>query len=192
MIQLSDGKTLVKSAREAILTYFSGKNLKIDIDKFSELQGVFVTLTKYKRLRGCIGFPEPVYALKRGIIEAARAAAFEDPRFPAITQSEFDDVCVEVSVLTKPDLMIVGRPEEYLDKIEIGKHGLIIRDTYHSGLLLPQVFTDYNSTPKEALEMTCEKAGLSKDAWKNKGTKIYSFSAQIFKEEEPNGNIVEE
>jgi hypothetical protein len=101
------------------------------------------------------------------------------------------DICVEVSVLTVPELIKADNPEEYLLKIKIGKHGLIIRKNIFSGLLLPQVFTDYNSTPLQALEMKCQKAGLSKDDWKS-DAQIYRFSAQIFKEEKPDGNVVEE
>ena len=160
-------------------------------DKFKEERGVFVTLNELEKLRGCIGFPEPVYPLKRAIIEAARAAAFKDPRFPPVTEEEIEDITVEISVLTKPKLIEADSPEEYLNCIEIGKHGLIIRHEWRSGLLLPQVFTDYQCTPKQALEMTCEKAGLDREAWKDPEAKIYSFSAQIFGEEEPGGKIAE-
>lgn len=193
MISLEDGKTLVKFSRYVIKTYFSGKTINYkEADKFSDKQGVFVTLSLYDKLRGCIGYPEPVYPLNRAITEAARAAAFKDPRFPPVTEEEFEDITIEVSVLTIPKLIEVENPNEYLDKIEIGKHGLIVKLAFNSGLLLPQVFTEYESTPREALEMTCQKADLPKNAWKDIETKIFTFSAQIFKEEEPNGNIIEE
>ncbi len=191
-MNLEDGKILIKLARDSIISFFSGKFLHMhESDKYIDKLGVFVTLNKYDQLRGCIGFPEPVYDLQRGIVEAARAAAFKDPRFPAVTESEMEDITVEVSVLTKPKLLEVEDPKEYLDKIKIGKHGLIIRTGFQSGLLLPQVFTDYESTPQQALEMTCQKAGLNNDAWKDPESKIYTFSAQIFEEKEPNGKIVE-
>jgi uncharacterized protein (TIGR00296 family) len=192
LLTLEDGRLLVKYARHAIETFFSKKQLSMpEADKFTDKRGVFVTLTELGKLRGCIGFPEPVYPLKRAIIESARAAAFRDPRFPPLTQDEMEDITVEVSVLTKPELIEAENPEEYLDMIEIGKHGLIIKNMYYSGLLLPQVFTDYDCTPKKALEMTCEKAGLDEDAWKEPESRIYSFQAQIFEEEEPNRKIVE-
>ena len=142
-MNLEDGKILIKLARDSIISFFSGKFLHMhESDKYIDKLGVFVTLNKYDQLRGCIGFPEPVYDLQRGIVEAARAAAFKDPRFPAVTESEMEDITVEVSVLTKPKLLEVEDPKEYLDKIKIGKHGLIIRTGFQSGLLLPQVFTD--------------------------------------------------
>lgn len=190
-MNLDDGKLLIKLARNSIKSYFS-KNLidTIDTDKFNEKQGVFVTLNLFNKLRGCIGYPEPVMELQRAVIESARSAAFKDPRFSPVTKDEMDDITIEISVLTKPKFIEVEKPIEYLDKIKVGKHGLIIRKGYQSGLLLPQVFTEYESTPKVALEMTCQKASLHKDAWKDKDARIYSFSAMIFKEEEPYGKIV--
>ena len=106
MISLEEGRQLVKLARHSIETYFSKKHLDMPgSDKFKEERGVFVTLNELEKLRGCIGFPEPVYPLKRAIIEAARAAAFKDPRFPPVTEEEIEDITVEISVLTKPKLI---------------------------------------------------------------------------------------
>lgn len=192
MITLDDAKLLIKLARDSISSFFSGNFLHMsETDKFNDKLGVFVTLNKYEKLRGCIGYPEPVLELQRAIIQAARSAAFKDPRFDAVTEDELEDITIEISVLTKPKLIEVDEFSEYLNKVKIGKHGLIIRSKYGSGLLLPQVFTEYESTPKEALEMTCQKAGLSKDAWQDLNNKIYSFSAQIFEEIEPAGKITE-
>ena len=191
-MNLEDGKILIKLARDSIKSFFSGNFLKThDSDKFTEKRGVFVTLNMYENLRGCIGYPEPVYELQRAIIEAARSAAFKDPRFPPVRESEMEDITIEVTVLTKPKLIEVEDPKEYLDKIEIGKHGLIIRKDLQSGLLLPQVFSEYDCTPLKALEMTCQKAGLKTDAWKEPSSKIFSFSGQIFSELEPHGEVVE-
>ena len=78
--------------------------------------------------------------------------------------------------------MKVKNPDEYLDKIEIGKDGIIIQGT-SSGLLLPQVATEYNFNPKQFLECVCEKASMPKDAWKNLSNKIYIFKAEIFSED---------
>jgi uncharacterized protein (TIGR00296 family) len=189
-MELEDGKSLVRLAREAITTYFSRKHIDMDAYKvYGEKQGVFVTLSIYGKLRGCIGFPEPVYQLSRAVVEAARAAAFKDTRFAPLTLQEFEDVTIEVSVLTVPQIIEVDEPAEYMDKFTIGKHGLVIKKDYHYGLLLPQVFVEYGSTPKEALEMVCEKAGLHQDDWKEEGVEIYSFSAEIFEEDE-DGNII--
>jgi len=143
---------------------------------------VFVTLNIDGELRGCIGFPEPVLPLYEAVIESARSAAFSDPRFMPLSKEEFDKVHIELSVLTVPELIKVKKSEDYLNKIKIGSDGLIIRGEYGSGLLLPQVFTEYKCNPKKALEMTCQKAGLSSDAWKDLKNKIFKFQAHIFEE----------
>jgi len=188
-MNLEQGKILVKFARNSIASYFENKNIKLP-EGFSDKQGVFVTLHSYpdKQLRGCIGFPEPIFALKEGIFRAARAAAFSDPRFRPLEKNELNQVIVEISVLTKPEL-IKG---DYLKEIEIGKDGLIVRSDFNSGLLLPQVFPEWNVDVKGALEMTCNKAGLNKDCWKDKKCKFYKFQAEIFSENEPNGVIKRE
>lgn len=167
---------LIALARKAISTKFENK--KISTDKFKDKKGVFVTLTIDNELRGCIGFIEPIFPLGQGIIEAARSAAFSDPRFPALQEDEFKKVKIEISILTEPKLM----KGDYIKQIKIGTDGLIIEKGMRRGLLLPQVFTEYNADPKTALEMTCEKAGLSKDEWKDKSAKLYKFSVEIIKE----------
>jgi len=175
------GKQLIKLARLSI----NGK--EIDLDGFEEKKGVFVTINSYpsKKLRGCIGFPKPIMPLKKAVVEAAKSAAYSDSRFDPLESDE--QFTIELSVLTVPEL-ISGN---LLDLFTIGKHGLIIEHKGKYGLLLPQVFSDYRSTPLEALQMTCEKAGVSLDAWKENDCKVYKFEAQIFIEETPNGNVVE-
>jgi AmmeMemoRadiSam system protein A len=181
----NDGKELIILARQSINSYFSKTDFKISEKikrRFSKEQGVFVTLTIDGELRGCIGYPEPVMPLYSAVAEAAQAAAFADPRFEVLDKKEFDKIKIEISVLTMPELIKVDMAEEYLEKIKIGSDGLIIRGDYGSGLLLPQVFTEYRCDPLMALEMTCRKAGLSSDAWKDLSNKIYKFQANIFEE----------
>lgn len=182
---LEQGKQLVKLARSAIFSKAIG------VEGFEEKRGVFVTLNSYPsgELRGCIGFTEPIYNLKEGVVNAARHAALNDPRFMPVSEEE--KVTIEVSVLTLPEFLNVAEPEDYLKRIEIGKDGLIVEFEGRKGLLLPQVFPEWKADAKKALEMTCEKAGLSKDAWKEKGCKVFKFQAQIFSEKEPEGDVVE-
>ena len=183
MTKPSDGRLLIKLARESISSYFLQKEPDISIVKqFSDKQGVFVTLYKNKQLRGCIGFSEPVFPLFEAIIKSARSAAFEDPRFPPLQKEELKHIKIEISVLTVPSLIEVKKSDDYLKKIKIGKDGLIIRSSLGSGLLLPQVATEYNWDVKEFLGHLCEKAWLKQDAWKDINNQIYKFQAQIFKE----------
>ena len=192
----SDGVLLVKTARQAVTEFLSnGNRIRLEAEhekKFSFDSGVFVTLNKPDGLRGCIGFPMPEKKLSRAIIEGAVAAATEDPRFPAVTTKELDDITFEVTVLTPPMEIDVSDPIEYLSKIKIGRDGLIIRHSFSSGLLLPQVPVEYGWNAEEFLQHTCEKAGLARDTWKNESVKIEKFEGIIFKEEAPNGQVVRE
>jgi len=141
-----------------------------------EKRGVFVTLTKNGRLRGCIGYITPVMPLYRAVSDMTVSAASRDPRFPPVAKEELKDIHIEISVLSP--LKNVDDPHE----IEIGKHGLFIVPGNNQGLLLPQVAAEYMWSREEFLKQTCLKAGLPSNAWQDRGTKIYSFSAQIFSE----------
>jgi hypothetical protein len=197
-IQLSDsdGVVLVNTARKAVTEFLSnGNRIKLESDlekKFSFNSGVFVTLNNPDGLRGCIGFPMPEKKLSHAIIDGAIAAATEDPRFSPVKTNELNDIVFEVTVLTPPVEIDVSDPMEYLEKIKVGRDGLIIRHSFSSGLLLPQVPVEYSWSTEEFLQHTCEKAGLARDTWKNESVKIEKFEGIIFKEETPNGAIVRE
>jgi len=192
----SDGVFLVKTARQAVTEFLSnGNRIKLETEyekKFSFDSGVFVTLNKPNGLRGCIGFPMPEKKLSHAIIEGAIAAATEDPRFPPVTTKELDDITFEVTVLTPPVEIDVSDPMEYLTKIKVGRDGLIVRHSFYSGLLLPQVPGEYGWSVEEFLQHTCNKAGLEKDFWKSGKAKIEKFEGIIFNEEKPNGKVVRE
>ena len=123
---------------------------------------------------------------------AAISAATQDIRFNPVTADELDKIIFEVTVLTPPVEIKVEQPSEYLKQIQVGRDGLIVENSYSSGLLLPQVPTEYGWNVEEFLEYKCQKAGLEKDAWKDKDTKISRFQGVIFKEESPNGTIIRE
>ena len=192
----SDGVFLVNTARIAVTEFLSnGKKMKLESEhekKFSFNSGVFVTLNNTDGLRGCIGFPMPDKKLSHRIIDAAIAAATEDPRFSPVETNELNDIMFEVTVLTPPIEITVTDPMEYLEKIKIGRDGLIIKHSFSSGLLLPQVPVEYNWSVEEFLQHTCEKAGLEKNTWKNDKVKIEKFEGIVYKEEKPNGQIVRE
>ena len=183
----SDGVFLVKTARMAVTEFLSnGKRIKLESEdekKFSFNAGVFVTLNNADGLRGCIGFPMPDKKLSHGIIDAAIAAATEDPRFSPVKINELNNIVFEVTVLTPPVEITVTDPMEYLEKIKVGRDGLIIRNSFSSGLLLPQVPVEYGWNVEEFLQHTCEKAGLEKDTWKNEKVKIEKFEGIVYKEE---------
>ena len=192
----SDGVVLVKTARKAVTEFLSnGNRMKLESDleeKFSFNSGVFVTLNNPDGLRGCIGFPMPEKKLSHAIVEGAIAAATEDPRFPSVKTNELNDIVFEVTVLTPPVEIDVSDPMEYLTKIKVGRDGLIVRHSFYSGLLLPQVPGEYGWNVEEFLQHTCHKAGLEKDFWKSGKATIEKFEGIVFKEETPNGEVVRE
>jgi len=192
MIKLEQAEKLIKLARRAISAYFKGKEVQAEDElkkEFGEDSGVFVSLYIGNDLTGCIGIPRPIMPLYKAVIQAAKGAAFEDPRFPPLREDQFDRIRVEISVLTEPEAIEIDNPEEYLKKIEIGKDGLMIKDEFGSGLLLPQVAVEWKWDVKEFLEQTCMKAGLEPDCWNNTKRNVYKFQAQVFAEEK--GKVVE-
>jgi uncharacterized protein (TIGR00296 family) len=192
-----EGRAAVKLARKTIESFLSEERLPEPQELgfelspvFGEKRGVFVTLTEKGLLRGCIGHPFPDSTLGDAIMDSAISAATRDPRFPSVEKEELDDIVVEVTILTPPE-KINAPAEELPDRIEIGKHGLIVRQGYCQGLLLPQVAPEHNMDSIEFLGHTCMKAGLSPDAW-FKGAEVSCFEGQIFKEKEPQGEVAEE
>ena len=194
MLSFDEGKKAVLYAREVIDLYVKEKKYPdLDLGKtFLEKQGAFVTIHTYPEhdLRGCIGIPLPVMSLKDALVEGAKSAT-RDPRFPPLEKGELDSIIIEVTILSKPELIKVDKPEEYLSKIEIGRDGLIVEQGFFKGLLLPQVPIEQGWNKEKFISHTCIKAGLMPDAWQNKNIKIFKFNGQIFTEIEPRGKIEE-
>ena len=192
-----EGRTAVKLARKTIESFLSEERLPEPQELgfelspvFGEKRGVFVTLTENGLLRGCIGHPFPDSTLEEAIMDSAISAATRDPRFPPVGADELDDIVVEVTILTPPE-KINAPPKELPGRIEIGRHGLIVKQGYCQGLLLPQVAPENKMDSIDFLSHTCLKAGLSPDAWL-KGAEVSCFEGQIFKEKEPQGEVFEE
>jgi len=167
---------IAKKAIEARLS--SGASVSKVVEsaspKLKEPRGAFVTLYKKGELRGCIGQIVPRMPLAEAVAAMAEEAAFRDPRFSPLRSDEWGDVTIEISVLTPLHKI------ESTDEIEIGKHGIVIASNGSVGLLLPQVATEYKWDRTEFLEHCCLKAGLPRNTWKEKGTEIYIFSADVF------------
>jgi uncharacterized protein (TIGR00296 family) len=192
-LTLEEGRFLVRLARKSIESSLKGEEPEIPRagERLREKRGVFVTLTKKGELRGCIGFPFPFLPLVEATVKAAVSAAFEDPRFPPLRREEFGEVLIEVSVLDEPEIIQVKNPREYPKAIKIGEHGLIVEGFGTSGLLLPQVAVEWNWDAEEFLSQCCMKAGLPPDMWLTKEVRISRFTAQIFTELSPGGEVVE-
>ena len=176
-----DGKVLVREARRVMEGAFENKDIEPEVEGAG---GAFVTLLKGKDLRGCIGIPVSAdlkYALKQAALGVLR-----DPRFPPVRKEELEHLTVEVSVLSPP-----VEVKDPLKEIRVGEHGIIIRRGWNSGLLLPQVPVEQKWNLEEFLDYGCLKAGLKKGCWKEKGTQVFRFSARVFKERTPKGEVLE-
>lgn len=144
-------------------------------EHLAEQRGAFTTLHRLGKLRGCIGYVFPTQPLYATVAETARAAAFDDPRFRAVTQDEAPELRIEISVLStlKPIA-----PQN----VVIGKHGLVVMQGSRRGLLLPQVPVEWGWDRETFLSQTCMKAGLAPDAWLH-GAELQAFTAEVFGEE---------
>jgi AmmeMemoRadiSam system protein B/AmmeMemoRadiSam system protein A len=169
-------KALLALAKATIEEYVSsGKVAERNIQnpRFRADGAVFVTIKKNGSLRGCIGNIQPVMSLYQSVIKNAIAASSADPRFPPVSKEELKDIEVEVSILS-PLL-----PLKDIRNIQVGKHGLVIRKGAQSGVLLPQVATEFGWDKDTFLEMVCTKAGLPKNAWKE--AELLTFTAEVIK-----------
>jgi len=176
-----DKKMLLAIARKAIESELKGAkppSFEVDSPILKENRGAFVTIHENGELRGCIGLIRGYKPLYKTVEEMAVAAAFRDPRFPPLRRDELNKIDIEISALT-PLRKITD-----INEIEVGKHGIYIEKGLHSGLLLPQVATEYGWDRLTFLEQTCWKAGLPLNAWKSPDASIYIFSADIFSEKD--------
>jgi len=192
----SEGKEAVGLARRVLEAHVKGEPQipgPVLDGVFREARGVFVTLNQAddspERLRGCIGFPYPSAPLGSAIVDATVAAASEDPRFPPVSTSELASLVVEVSVLTEPHPLEATSPTERPGRIRIGKDGLIVSRRNSSGLLLPQVATEFGLSQEDFLTQGCLKAGLPPSSWLDPETKVSVFQAEVFAEEKPRGRV---
>ncbi len=196
-LTLEEGITLVHLARLAISTYLQKNEIIKPSGNISEnlrrKSGVFVTLNASKpahELRGCIGLPYPIRPLADATIEAAISAATEDPRFKPVELHELkSSIVVELTHLTEPRNLDVTDRRTLPKQVHVGQHGLIIATKNTSGLLLPQVATEWKWDSSEFLMNCCLKAGLPPDSWLLDGVEVKVFEGEIFEEVKPEGEI---
>jgi len=172
-------KLLLKIVRETIVNTVLGSAIAtydIDDPLLNTECGAFVTIHDHGNLRGCIGNIIARTPLWKTVMNMAIEASIRDPRFPAVSAKELDNIDIEISALSP--LWKIRDIEE----IEIGKHGILIKRGFYQGLLLPQVATENGLDRKSFLEHTCLKAGLDRDCYKDRNCEIHIFSAAVFGE----------
>ncbi|MCK4752074.1 MAG: AmmeMemoRadiSam system protein A [Planctomycetes bacterium] len=173
-------QTLLKIVRDTVEAVITGRQVEFPKSDDADLNaacGCFVTLKNQGRLRGCIGQFTSDKPLIELVAEMAKSSSTGDPRFlgDPITADELEQLDVEISVLSpleKTDEPLSLRP---------GIDGIYIKRGCLSGCFLPQVATEAGWNAEQFLSYCCEhKAGMPADAWKDKETEVYLFSAEVF------------
>lgn len=173
---------LTKLARKAIENYFDAIIFDPDTktkQKYMQKKASFVTLTKNGDLRGCVGSLQAHSPLYKDIISNAINSAFKDYRFNPLDRSEFQDIKIEVSILTEPKELKYKDDDDLLNKLK-PSYGIILQKYNHSATFLPQVWEDLPNK-KYFLEQLSLKAGLRKEDWKNAQYKYYTVKKYIEK-----------
>ena len=182
MFNVEQRKELLDIVRNTIKYYLEeGKSPEVEVEDedLKKDMGAFVTLHKSGQLRGCMGNMVARGPLYLAVRDMAIAAAFEDPRFNPVTTDELGEIDIEISALS---------PMEKIDDheiIEVGKHGVMVRKGWQSGVYLPQVADETGWTKEDFMNSLCaQKAGIPMDAWETGDCEIYIFTAEVFGEKE--------
>lgn len=176
----ADRRTLLRVARQALVTHFSNSNTKdwhSDVPALREFWATFVTLRDREsgKLRGCRGETSARQPLIESVAHMAVASAIDDPRFLSVTREEVSLLHIEISVLAE---MTHIHPRDVI----VGKHGLLIRRGSRSGLLLPNVATEHRWDRGEFLKQLCRKAGLRANVWEAPDVQLHGFEADVWGE----------
>lgn len=176
---------LLEIARVSISTFLeTGKQYSPDLktlpEELQEHHATFVTLHLDKRLRGCIGMLEACRPLAQDVAENAYSAAFEDPRFPQVTQTEFPNIKIHISALSTPAEITCTSEQDLLSKIRPNVDGLILDEHGRRGTFLPSVWEEL-PTPELFLAHLKMKAGLPTDYWSDT-IRVFRYTAEYFGE----------
>lgn len=189
---IEDGSVLLKLARMTIAANLGIESYKdsrekffsekiFNEKKFNEKKGVFVTLQIKNTLRGCIGNLEPCETIRQGVINNAINAAFHDPRFAPLSKNEFNDIDIEVSLLSAPEKLEYSDKNDLVSKLRPGVDGVIIRKGRAGATFLPQVWDQVPDT-KDFLSHLCRKAHLASNEWEKGEIEVKIYHVQYFKE----------
>lgn len=184
----SERAILLRLARDTVNEYVKhrkkpdarGESYAIS-PRLEEPRGAFVTLKKNGKLRGCIGYIQPVESLYKTVQENAVNAATRDTRFAPVKPKELEQIEIEISALTPPER--ISSAEEII----LGKHGIILEKGGHRAVFLPQVAPEQGWNLEETLRHLSHKAGLSPDTWQDPDTRFSVFTAEVFEEHQPGG-----
>ena len=184
LVNQHDARLLLKLAGESIEHYFqTTRKLGLDLNKLPgrlrQPGAAFVTLTLNGRLRGCIGRLEAMQALAQDVIENARLAAFNDPRFAPLTEKERNEITISISILSLAEPMQFTSEQDLLNQIRPGVDGLILEEGVYRGTFLPSVWESLPE-PGEFLRHLKQKAGLHETYW-SRSVQVLRYATQQIK-----------
>jgi AmmeMemoRadiSam system protein A len=181
-LSISEERQLLALARHAIVEAVLHDRVpdlpQLSGGALSEHRGVFVSLHRRGRLRGCVGRTRVSLPLVETVAQCAISAALGDPRFVPVKPEEVDELGIEVSVLSEPRRVTW----QAIEGFEIGKYGFLVVRGVQQGLLLPQVARERDWLAKRFVEEVCRKAGLEPGAWRDRETQIFAFTVEAFSE----------
>ncbi len=174
-------RRLLGLARRSIREYLTAGRLpEVDPEDYPECRdgrGVFVTLHKGGRLRGCVGCHASHECLCRMVPYMAARCACADPRFSPLQASELGEVTIEINVYLTPLIPIQGP-----DAFEPGAHGIELVKGHRSATFLPHVASQQGWNREQTLCQLCRKARLPADAWRDDDVELYVYKTQSFQE----------
>ena len=180
ILSSGDQQDLLKFAADSIEMGLKGTQLEVDLAVCSQAMrdpgASFVTIDVRDELRGCIGSLEIKRALAIDVVKNARAAAFDDPRFGALTREEFENLDIHISILSSPETIECVSEEELVRQLRPGVDGVILEDGASRATYLPSVW-EVLPDPQKFLQQLKHKAGLSLDHW-SKTMKVQRYTTE--------------
>ncbi len=195
---ISEGTALVKAARNAmelslVSPGFDGAAVEGVLGEYSEKAGVFVTIAHHPTdtVRGCTGSAWPRERLGRALVQSAIAASEGRGKFIPMAHGELQDVTVEVSIIRNLEKIRRKTPLGRKNAIRVGKDGIFVEYGFNSAAVMPTAALKSDADVGSLLSGLCEQVGLHASAWERPDISLYKFTAQVFKETEPEGEVTE-
>ncbi len=174
---------VIETCKKSILARFEKKAPAIEKipEVFQQSGASFVTLEKEGNLRGCIGSIIAHRSLIDDLVHNAQNSAFSDPRFQPLKRDEFDDLSIDVSLLSSPEKMKFKDETDLLNQIKPFIDGIIIKDGQYQAVYLPSV---WEQLPEKSLFLNSLKikAGMPPKHF-SETFEAYRFTTEYIKSE---------
>lgn len=172
---------VIDVCKSSILAGFKNETPKLeDIPAvFGQMGACFVTLEKQGNLRGCIGSIIAHRPLIDDLVKNAQNSAFSDPRFQPLSEDEFGELSIDVSLLSEPVKMDFDDEKDLLNQIRQDIDGIIIKERGYQAVYLPSVWEQLPDK-KLFLNSLKLKAGLPENYF-SQTFEAYRFTTEYIK-----------